>query len=942
MEFKFNSYDLIKPPKIALCKIDTKMLGFIEATNIVIKPTFCSLSEVTFICYKGTNLYDSLRKYMVLDIDGFGRFQIQSADESNDGATVYKEITAYSYEVSLNKWTLTYKDDTVFKLWDAISPEKTLLGIISNQTGWTIAEVDGSLLNKYRTMSIDNEEVYGLLMGNISDAFKCYFVFDGMNKKIYCYDRERAVVNSGINLSFRNLINDMSIKENSDDITTALTVNGAEGVGINLVNPLGNNVIYDFSYFCNDEPWGMPLELQAAIKAWQSKVSNQSLDYALYVERRRNIANEKVVLDGELTVLKGELKSLQDIQSVNIAANRNDELQKNYNDIQAKEAEIKAKELEIANINSEYQDCVNVINGIVADLSFETNFTPEQYEILKYYINSSVYENENFVFTSTMTEADKIDMSNQLYQQGLDVLKKLSHPLYEFECNVAAFMFTKEYQEFAQALELGTAINLELENGVWVEPKLLQIVIDYDNPDNTTVILSDNFRLSNDIYTFSDGFNQTVKASRKASLSAPLWDEPNKNGFYTTVNDYLNNALNLVNQEIINATDQEFTLGSYGLRGKKYDKDSDTYDPHQVAMTNNVIAFTDDGWQSCKAALGNITIGNTNYYGLVAEAIVGNLIAGDQLTIANQNNSFVVDGNGATLKNADLTVENGVSRIVISPDTGFKIQKKDGSSWKDMLSEDSEGYIVAKAIKLEESNIGGWTIQSDRLSSPTGDYIASNGTGKLSLLTWNNSQATFNGNIYANNLYWRYGDTDYAKLFSSIDGLGVMFDGSGLPNGEELLFGGKIYIGTVSNNSQIYSKLDYVSTEAPSQQSIFLHANGNINLECDVGMVRVTSDGGFSTKKLAVSGTSTFVRSVKFFDDVEVDGKMLIYNADVENELAVKNKLIVDQHASFRGEVWFENDQLIGVVGEDGAHYAATREITIDGQTLKFVHGLLV
>ena len=121
-----------------------------------------------------------------------------------------------------------------------------------------------------------------------------------------------------------------------------------------------------------------------------------------------------------------------------------------------------------------------------------------------------------------------------------------------------------------------------------------------------------------------------------------------------------------------------------------------------------------------------------------------------------------------------------------------------------------------------------------------------------------------------------------------------------------------------------------------------MHANGNINLECDVGMVRVTSDGGFSTRKLSVSRTSTFVQLAKFFDDVEVNKKVTANDVDVANELVAKNKLIVDKHASFRGEVWFENDQLIGVVGEDGAHYAATREITIDGQTLKFVHGLLV
>ena len=49
--------------------------------------------------------------------------------------------------------------------------------------------------------------------------------------------------------------------------------------------------------------------------------------------------------------------------------------------------------------------------------------------------------------------------------------------------------------------------------------------------------------------------------------------------------------------------------------------------------------------------------------------------------------------------------------------------------------------------------IGGWQIGTDRLyNSANGDYIGSNGNGKLSLLSWTPTSATFNGRIYASNL----------------------------------------------------------------------------------------------------------------------------------------------------------------------------------------------
>lgn len=946
MEFKFNSKDLITPPKIKICRQDLQPLGFLNATNIVIKPTFCNLTEISFTCHKGTNFYDSILKYMVLEVDGFGRFMIQEPGDTDNGAEDYKEVTAYSYEVALNKNTLTFKDDTVFKLWDAINPEKTLLGIIQSQTDWTIAHVDGSLLNRYRTMTIDNEEIYGLLAGTIADAFKCYFVFDTINLKIYCYDREREIVNSGINLSFRNLVNEIKKKQASDDIVTALTVEGAEGVGINLVNPLGNNVLYNFDYYCNDYDWGIPKFVQTAIKKWTKKIEDNQDKYADLVLDRRNISDEQVKLDGELTVLKGELKGLQDVQAVDIAGGNEDGLKRVYEDIQKKEAEIRAKESEIAAQKNQYDNCVAKINSIVDNLSFKNNFNDAEYSILKYYINSAVYQNENFVFTNTMTESQKIDMTQQLYDQGVLTINKLAYPLYEFDCDINAFFFTKDYEEFTKAIELGVGVNLEIEDGKWVTPRLMQLVIDYDNPDNAKAILSDTYRLSSDVYIFSEDFNQSVKASRKTALSAPKWDEPSANGFYSTVNEYLTSALNLTNQEIINASDQEFTLGSYGLRGKKYIADNDSYDPHQLAMTNNVLAFTDDNWQSCRAALGRINIGGTEYYGLVGETVIGNLVAGNQLTISNSNNSFVVDGNGATLYNANLSIENTTNRILLSPSDGFRIQTKlsDGS-WKDVLSEDTDGYIIAKGIKLEEASIGGWTVTADGLSSPTGDYINSNGTGKLSLMTWNNNQATFDGNIYAKNLFWRYGDTDYL-LFSGIDD-GIMLDGSGLPQDKILKYGGEIFYGITDNNVRIYSRLADVSEEAHDLQTLFIHSGGNTILDSDKGGLVVRCETGVTTTKLSVSQTSTFVQKATFFGEVQMDNNveckqnvkadtMIINNIESNN---VYKRVGFNNSVDFRTAVL--TTQYAGTDIEV-THTGSTKEITIDGQTLKFVNGLLV
>ena len=312
---------------------------------------------------------------------------------------------------------------------------------------------------------------------------------------------------------------------------------------------------------------------------------------------------------------------------------------------------------------------------------------------------------------------------------------------------------------------------------------------------------------------------------------------------------------------------------------------------------------------------------------------MGRFIAGDQLIISNEDNTFSVDGSGATLFNADFTIEKDNTKIVISPDEGFSIKKKNGSIWDDVLTEDVDGNIVANSIKLATGDIGGWTIERDRLSSPVGDYIASDGTGKLSLLRWNNSAAWFDGNIYANNLSWRYGDGDYKSIFSSdgfmsggwlgagsvgvdkrlvdewdelyankivvdeliaksitVDNLTAGFiEAEGVKT--ELMFGGKFYVcdtDNVNNNAQIYGYKDNISSEIQNVYCMAIRTTGSISLEPGYGDVLIKDKrlyaGSVTANGLTVNGESNF-------------------NSDI----SISDKYIKGRVGFKDGDVWFEN-----------------------------------
>jgi hypothetical protein len=93
------------------------------------------------------------------------------------------------------------------------------------------------------------------------------------------------------------------------------------------------------------------------------------------------------------------------------------------------------------------------------------------------------------------------------------------------------------------------------------------------------------------------------------------------------------------------------------------------------------LAFSSDGFESAKLALGQINLPEGGVsYGLVADVIIGHLLAGNTLRISNEGNNFLLDSTGATLTNASFTLDNSKSRITLDPTTGISIQKKTSAS----------------------------------------------------------------------------------------------------------------------------------------------------------------------------------------------------------------------------------------------------------------------
>ena len=106
--------------------------------------------------------------------------------------------------------------------------------------------------------------------------------------------------------------------------------------------------------------------------------------------------------------------------------------------------------------------------------------------------------------------------------------------------------------------------------------------------------------------------------------------------------------------EIKSATNQSIIFDT-GLYGRKIV--NNVIDDKQWKFINNKLMFTKDGWNSAEMAVGEVTLPDgSKTYGLVAPAIVGNLVASNQLIITNSSGTFQVDANGVLIKDLNLRI----------------------------------------------------------------------------------------------------------------------------------------------------------------------------------------------------------------------------------------------------------------------------------------------
>jgi len=780
----FDIFDKFEKPTLVLCNPNkTQLYALGGVKDVKLELRYNAVSKLSFKAWRKvddiTNEYFTFLVYRrLVYIANVGYFMISEVEESNDGIEDYKIVTAYSLECTLGTQKVSQFEGT-YAFYDASSAGSSLMTtLLTYMPGWTFdsANSDASLFFKYRTFDVSDTTIYNLLMNEVEKAYECIFTFDTITKKITAKGLTTATTATDIYISYQNLVKNIKIKELTTELVTALNVYGAGDLDISTVNPLGTNTIYDFSYFTNNYTAWMSFALYDSIIAWKNKITANQASYANLLTSLKNLkidlldytdGNEDRAIIG-LVPLQSELTALEAVRKARIEGGI--DIDEPYTDpsgvywnslldaISSKESQIDAVQNTIDGINNQITSVTADLTVINTNLSFATNFTSAQLIDLQNYIVGSTYQNENFVITDIMTPEDIQNESQTLYNQAVGVLTRIAQPRYEFSLDAANFVLLKEFSQFTNQLVMGAIINLELTDGVMAYPVLLGVDINYEKPDDFSLIFSNRLRLDGDEFIYSDLFGQVIDSGINVNFNSSDWTSWT-NYTQNQVSTFITSALDASKNELMSSVNQEIVINSNGLQGKKYIS-AGVYDPKQVWLTSNTLAFTKDAWNTASLALGQISFGNSTYYGLVADAVVGRLLAGNSLLMTNDDGSgktstFTFSGSGARLINSDFTMTTtaGKSRIYMNPAVGFKIQAYLGGTWKDRIALDTDGDITFSGrLSGPSGNLGGFTIDTVGIYKDSSHYIYSNGTIKWGRLSIVGDTAIFNGKIYASNL----------------------------------------------------------------------------------------------------------------------------------------------------------------------------------------------
>lgn len=690
MIVRYNSLNRMEPPKFTLCNPGSvytngtvgRSVGILadhEAEEIIFN--FNATSELNLRVKRVPRedpeenahifaMYKAIQNRRLIFVDDIGYFMITGVEDGFDGVSHCKDIKAKSIDIEIQQKMIPFIQNGTYRFTtDETGTNKGILEmVVETLPLWTIGHVDESVATKWRTFEdVDTSlNCLAFLLQNIQDAYECICIFDCVNRIINIYAQDNYVRQTDVHITKEDFINALDISEDADDLYTAISVFGEDNVTIAAINPTGTNVIYNFEHYYD---W-MSDGLGDKVRAWQTAVAEAMEPYRKaslgYYHQLDAASNYQMEIDKIDTQIKMYNRCRD-----NIVAEANTTFVESYNEVIAENGGT------AITIYPEFEDTIACIDNLIEEcqsarentqilldntnvyvvmyqndadkirqsLAITSYFTEDEYTELCHYIFEGSYTDEYIITTDGMSYEEKFEQMQTLYNRASTRLARISQPTQEFSVDVENFIFIKEFERWSEQLETGCLINVELDINDIAHLFLSNITINYDDR-KLTMTFGNRFNKFDPKSLFDDMLGNISKTANTLNYIKEIL-HPIKSGEFNAMKEALQTARNLSMGAALSTVDEEVVIDGSGYTSRKKLSDG-TYDPRQVKITGRTLVFTDDAWDTCKVAIGELLFGDGSYaYGINAETIIGDVIIGNGLQILDSSGRpllEVVDG----------------------------------------------------------------------------------------------------------------------------------------------------------------------------------------------------------------------------------------------------------------------------------------------------------
>ena len=334
--------------------------------------------------------------------------------------------------------------------------------------------------------------------------------------------------------------------------------------------------------------------------------------------------------------------------------------------------EIAEREQEISEIDIQLYLNESRRIDITQSCELRAYFTEDEYCVLSYFLREDEYSDDSFVTTEYMSQQEIQQIKKELLEAGTTELNKRAKPQLKFSATLANVLAIPGFEPLLGQFELGNFIHIELRKDFLKIVRLLEVEIDFFNPDDFSCTFGDMLQSKDQADIHADLLAQAATMAKSVATNQSKWQKAvaQANDIDTRISEGLIDANTSLYSD---AVDQAISLDTTGIHLRKYtDETKTSYEDIQGWITNSGLFYSDDGFKSQKSLYGKFTINGVEHFGILSDAVIGGyvsgaIIEGGEINIGDGN--FVVDADGTvSMKNA--TIENYIKSSEFAEVTG--------------------------------------------------------------------------------------------------------------------------------------------------------------------------------------------------------------------------------------------------------------------------------